>query len=200
MLKILTLNASPVKGSSTSILLDQLAAGILEKSEQLYENRKVDLNELKILPCQSCGESPAPDYCFYHDDIYPLYEYLINCDIVLFGSPVYFDTVSAQAKLFIDRCNCLRPPDFKGESGEYFRKIISKKRFGAMVLVGGQRGQFECARRVIAVFFKCVRISNCGTISYASDDQWWQAGRVGLDTAKLAEARLLGNQIISNLT
>ncbi len=48
----------------------------------------VNLNDLSFAPCQACGESPEPDYCLYKDDIYPIYDYLINCDIILFGSPV----------------------------------------------------------------------------------------------------------------
>ena len=168
MRKILTINGSPVKNSSTKILLAELAGGIQENLTDPVENKVVNLNYLKILPCQACGESPEPDYCLYKDDIYPIYDYLINCDIVLFGSPVYFDTVSAQAKLFIDRCNCLRPPDFDTNSEAHFKKIISRKRLGAIVLSGGQRGQFECARKVIAGFFKWVRISTVGTISYTS--------------------------------
>jgi multimeric flavodoxin WrbA len=198
MLKILTINASPVKNSSTGILLSEIVKGIKENSAKKIKNQRINLNNLKILPCQACGESPEPDYCLFKDDIYPVYDYLINCDIVLFGSPLYFDTVSAQAKLFIDRCNCLRPPDFSSNSDEYFKKIISRKRLGAIILSGGQRGQFECARKVIAGFFKWIRISNIGTISYTSS-MWKKAGPVADDRDKLDEARELGYKLISSL-
>ena len=198
MTKILTINGSPVKNGSTEILLDNLARGIEENLTVQIENRVIYLNDLKILPCQACGKSPEPDYCLYKDDIYPLYDYLINCDIILFGSPVYFDTVSAQAKLFIDRCNCLRPPDFDSQTENHFKKIISRKRLGAMVLTGGQRGQFETARKVIAGFFKWVRISNIGTISYTSTN-WKEVGPVKDDSVKLEEARRLGQKISSSL-
>ncbi len=198
MAKILTINASPVKNSSTGILLEKVADGIKEKLFGPVENKVVILNDLKILPCQACGESPEPNYCLFKDDIYPLYEYLINCDIVLFGSPVYFETVSAQAKLFIDRCNCLRPPDFDGKTDTHFKKVISRKKLGAIVLSGGQNDQFECARRVIAGFFKWIRVSNIGTISYTSP-RWKEAGPVKDDSAKLDEAIKLGKKLSSSL-
>lgn len=198
MKKILTISGSPVKNGSTNILLDELTRGIQENSTNKIENRAINLNDLKILPCQACGESPEPDYCFYKDDIYPIYDYLINCDIILFGSPVYFDTVSSQSKLFIDRCNCLRPPDFDSNTDNHFKKIIPRKRIGAIVLTGGQRGQFECARKVISGFFKWVRVLNIGTISYTSPS-WKEAGPVKDDRAILDEARRLGQKISSNL-
>ena len=163
-MKILTLNASPVKESSTEILLGKIVEGIENSGPTSMENRIIRLNDFVITPCQACGINPEPDWCIYHDDIYAVYDLLVNSDIVLFGSPIYFDTVSAQAKLFIDRCNCLRPVDFETLQ---FRHRIMRKRWGAIVLVGGERQKFECARTVIAGFFKWVNIENVGCIAHA---------------------------------
>jgi len=153
MLNILTLTGSPVNGSSTSILLEQIAEGITYSSTQPVNNEIIRLNDYQYLPCQACGKSPEPDYCLFNDEIYPIYEQFLNCDIVLFGSPIYFDTVSAQSKLFIDRCNCLKPYDFKDETEHHFKTLITKKRLGAFVLVGGERQIFEHAQAVMAGFF-----------------------------------------------
>jgi multimeric flavodoxin WrbA len=191
MLNILSLTASPIKGSSTEILLEQVARGIREEAADACHHELIRLNDLKFIPCQACGKSPEPEYCFFHDDLDSVYDRLVMCDIVLFGSPVYFDSVSAQAKMFIDRCNCLRPPDFEEKTGHRFKKILTRKRWGAMVLVGGERGEFECARKVVAGFFKWVEIINSGTLYYAGSD-WTKIGPVAGDRAKLDEAYNLG--------
>lgn len=198
MLDILTLTGSPVKGGSTEIILNRIADGIIHSSTQSARNEVVRLNNYQYLPCQSCGKSPEPDYCFFHDEIYSIYELFINCDIVLLGSPVYFDTVSAQTKLFIDRCNCLRPVDFSGESDYLFKRILTKKRLGGMVLVGGERQQFEWARKVIAGFFEWTEIINCGMVTYAGSS--WEIGAVSGDSEKLNEAFTLGQKIASQVT
>ncbi len=120
MIKILVLSASPVEGSSTDILLHTIASS-LKVSLPQKNNAQVSfikLNELEIKPCQACGESPSPKICFY-DEIEDLYKQIEECDFLLFGSPVYFDSVSAQAKLLIDRCNCFRPPDYKNIDSEH---------------------------------------------------------------------------------
>lgn len=199
MLNILTLSGSPIKESSTEILLGQIALGIAESSEDKVRDELIRLNDIEFRACQSCGESPEPDWCLFRDDIYPVYDKLINCDVVLFGSPVYFDTVSAQAKLFIDRCNCLRPPDFDNESHSHFKKVLPKKRLGAMVLVGGERGKFECARKVLAGFFKWIWVENCGTINYAGK-KWREIGPVKDDPEKMNEAFKLGRKISQKLS
>jgi len=197
MINILTLTGSPIRGGSTEILLEQIADGIIHSAIQPARNEIIRLNNYLYLPCQSCGKSPEPDYCFFHDEIYPAYDLFVESDIILFGSPVYFDTVSAQSKLFIDRCNCLRPADFENETDHHFKKILTKKRAGAIVLVGGERQQFECARKVIAGFFKWTEIENRGTIIYGGSS--WEIGAVLEDTEKMKEAYDLGQNIASNL-
>lgn len=198
MPSILTLSGSPIRDSSTDLLLNRIAEGIESGSAEPTTNEYVRLNHYQFLPCQACGRSPEPDFCIFHDEIYPLYDLLISVDIVLFGSPVYFDSVSAQAKAFIDRCNCLRPPDFEGISGHHFKRIIMKKRLGGIVLVGGERGEFEGARKVIAGFFKWVEIENCGNILYEHKIMK-EIGPVRKDPSKMDEAFQLGLKIASRL-
>ncbi len=194
MPSIISLNGSPVERSSTEILLDEIARGIRENSEYDFTVESFRLHDLRYEFCQSCGFSPEPDYCIYKDDLYPIYNKLIECDIILIGSPVYFDSVSAQTKKFIDRCNCLRPLDFEGESDELFKKILPKKRLGAMALVGGEREKFECARKVIAGWFKWVWVENYGKIVYGGSS-WKEVGPVKNDRDIMTRAYDLGSDL-----
>ncbi len=189
-MKILTLNASPITDGSTDLLLGKIAESIEAAASEPVENIIVRLNDFVITPCQSCGFSPEPDWCVLHDAIYPVYNQLVNCDIVLFGTPVYFDTVSAQAKLFIDRCNCLRPVNFETHE---FKFLPIPKRRGAIVLVGSERQKFECARTVIAGFFKWVRIENTGLITYSGSG--FSPGAVKNNSEALEKAEKLGKLI-----
>lgn len=193
MIKILTISGSPVDGSSTDILTHHITDTLclhLQKDFE-YETSYIKLNERTIKPCQACGEAPTPKFCIY-DDIDDWYEKLEACDCLIFGSPVYFDSVSAQAKLFIDRINCFRPPDFNNEDPEHlFIKLLKKKRPGVMVLVGGEKTWYEGARRVIAGFFKWIEVTNEGMVQYGSDD-YNIKGAVKSDKEKLKEAEQLG--------
>jgi multimeric flavodoxin WrbA len=197
MLNILILSGSPVRGGSTEILLERIAEGISHSSIQPVKSELVRLNDYQYLPCQSCGESPEPAFCIFKDEINPVYDLYVNCDVVLFGSPVYFDSVSAQAKLFIDRCNCLKPVDFSENPEHFFKKVLTKKRLGGMVLAGSERQDFEYARKVIAGFFKWTEVSDCGYIAYGGSGL--QAGAVADDSDKLTEAFALGQKIGSQI-
>jgi multimeric flavodoxin WrbA len=191
-MKILGLNGSPVKGGNTQILIEEALKGAASVGA---ECRHVVLNELVIKPCQSCGRSPEPELCFLRDDMDPLYRDLLEYDGFVLGSPIYFDTVSAQMKLFIDRCNCLRPltPDETEASGFTLKNRFHKTRCGAMVLVGGDREEFECARKVIAGFFKWANVESVGQVFYV--DRSWGKGTVRSEPGVLREAFELGKNL-----
>ncbi|MFH1373385.1 MAG: flavodoxin family protein [bacterium] len=202
MIRLLAISASPVEGSSTDLLLNRLATAVTDNlaGKHRISTDFVKLNELRFAPCQSCGEAPTPKFCFLEDDLTDIYARLVACDCVLFGSPVYFDTVSAQAKMFIDRCNCFRPPDFNNVDPQHdFIRILDRSRPGAMVLVGGRRGWFEGARRVVAGFFKWVEVDNQGVLTYSSP-RFTRSGSAAdcPDTLKRADeiGRLLAEAIV----
>jgi multimeric flavodoxin WrbA len=134
-------------------------------------HRFVRLCDLDYIPCQACGRAPEEGFCLFDDDLTPVYDDLAECDCLIVGSPVYFDSVSAQTKAFIDRCNCVRPPDWDNREPKHdFVKLLESKRPGAMVLVGGERGWFEGARRVIAGLFRWVEVTDEGKLIYRSPD------------------------------
>ena len=200
MISILSISGSPVQQSSTDILLGRLAQSVLDG---LHGHRQaqvsfVKLNSISFRACQSCGIAPTPKWCFY-DDLADVLDMLAKCDCLLFGSPIYFDSVTGQAKTFIDRCNCIRPADFfdTDPENEFIRRL-TRKRPGGMVLVGGERGWFEGARRVIAGFFKWVEVTNEGMVTYASPS-YFEKGSVKDDAETMKKADELGRHIATTL-
>ena len=197
MIKLLSISGSPVKQSSTDLLLHEIAKAIVSRLEPAHEVdwKFIKANELRFVPCQACGKAPTPEFCFYEDDLTKIYPLVAECDCLLFGSPVYFDSVSGQAKMFIDRCNCFRPYDFENKEPEHdFIKLLKRKRPGGMVVVGGDDIGIEQARRTIAGFFKWIEVVNHGMVAYKSTDD----RRIGTaidDIAVMQQARELGEKL-----
>lgn len=196
MIKILSICGSPVERSSTEILLREIAGSIMANvRSDRARHTLVRLNDLDFAPCQSCGEAPTPMWCFLDDDLTHIYKELAGCDCLLFGSPIYFDSVSAQAKAFIDRCNCFRPADFENKDPRHdFIKLIHRKRPGAIILVGGEQGWFEGARRCIAGFFKWIEVVNEGVLKF-QPVSFERAGEAADNARVLKEARQLGGRL-----
>jgi multimeric flavodoxin WrbA len=161
-LEVLGICGSPVMRSSTEILIKEVLRGAESGGAR---SDYILLNELDIMPCQACGQSPDDGYCFFSDGMDIIYEKFDRCDAVVVGSPIYFDSVSAQTKLFIDRTNCFRALTPDGDNK--FIRRIAKKRKGAIILVGGEREDYEHARVVIGGFFAWADIEPIGMIKYA---------------------------------
>ncbi len=158
----------------------------------------VHLDDLRIGPCKSCESVPEdPVICCYHDDMDKLYPKVLTYDLFVLGSPVYFDSISSQMKLFVDRCNCLRPLRRKMDGEYYFDKNriskLNRKRKGIIVLVADKRQRFDCALTVLKGFFKWAGIEFHEKILYSHDS--YQIGKVREDKEVLEKAFILGERL-----
>jgi multimeric flavodoxin WrbA len=190
MSNVLGLCGSPVKGSSTELLIQETLRGA---ASQGAVTDFIMLNELQIMPCQACGKAPETGYCFFHDGMDKAYERFDWCDSIIIGSPIYFDSVSAQTKLFIDRTNCFRAMSPGGE--EPFVQRITKRRAGGIILVGGEADKMEYARRIIGGFFVWANVESKGIVSFAHDS--FEKGGVASRPEILRQAFDLGVRLAS---
>ena len=102
MKKVLILSGSPRKGGNSDILCDQFAKGALENSNQV---EKIRVTEKKIAPCTGCYFCRnSGGRCALNDDMGDILQKIIDCDVLVLSSPVYFYSMCAQLKAVIDRC------------------------------------------------------------------------------------------------
>jgi multimeric flavodoxin WrbA len=190
---IVGISGSPTGGSSTDLLINAILEGV---SAPHVKTRFIKLNDLNILPCQACGKSPEPNYCFFQDDMDNIYSLMAKADAIILGSPVYFDSISAQAKIFIDRTNCLRPLDFSVTDETRFKKPLFEGKKGGFVLVGGNK--FETAARTARAFFIWAGIERVFEMNYISVGN--EIGSVRLDAEALDKARNYGKELLSAIS
>ena len=62
------------------------------------------------MDCQGCAKKPAgsPEPRVQRDDMQQIYDACLDCDVVVFATPVYWFTISAQLKLAVDRLYALQ--------------------------------------------------------------------------------------------
>lgn len=115
---IVVVMGSPRKEGNSATLARQIIAGAEENGAQV---ESFYLHGMNIQPCHACYQcnEALEDDCVRDDDMQSLYPKLRQADAIVIASPIYFFTVSAQTKLFIDRCYALLGPDeetaFKGK-------------------------------------------------------------------------------------
>ncbi len=101
MKKVLILSGSPRKGGNSDILCDEFARGALDANNHV---EKIFVAEKKIAPCSGCYFCKNHGgRCALNDEMGDILQKIIDCDVLVLSSPVYFYSISAQLKAVIDR-------------------------------------------------------------------------------------------------
>ena len=99
--RVLILSASPRKGGNSDTLCNQLMEGAQQDGHQV---EKIFLKEKKINYCTGCGACyNRGNGCSQKDDMENMLNKMIDADVIVMATPVYFYTMNGQMKTFIDR-------------------------------------------------------------------------------------------------
>ena len=131
-MKILGLSCSPRKQGNTVIMLDEALKGAEHEGSEI-ELYSVSGKEIK--PCDGCFSCARKGVCHITDDMQPLYDKLVEADGIIFGTPIYFYSMTAQAKAIMDRSIALNQPE---------RGLTNK--VGGIVAVAGSLGLIEAIK------------------------------------------------------
>jgi multimeric flavodoxin WrbA len=125
-MKILGLSFSPHKNGNTVILLEEALKGAQQEGAEVELFSVADKN---IKPCDGCRACSKTGECIIKDDMQELYGKLLGADGIIFGTPVYFYSMTSQAKAVIDRTIAFNRPE---------RSLANK--VGGVVVVAGSQG------------------------------------------------------------
>lgn len=99
-MKITVLFASPNKNGSTAIMVDNFKRGAEESGHKV---EVLDVCKLDVNPCIGCIRCGYEGPCVQKDDNDIIRNKLLNTDMVVFATPLYYYGMSAQLKRVVDR-------------------------------------------------------------------------------------------------
>jgi multimeric flavodoxin WrbA len=106
-MKVLGLSCSPRLEGSTMLLLKEALEGARQEGAET-ELYSVSGKDLK--PCEGCWNCTKGQECHIQDDMAELSEKMLAADGIIYGAPIYFYGMAAQAKIIIDRTIGLNKP------------------------------------------------------------------------------------------
>ena len=177
-MKVIGITCSPRKGGNTEILVREALAGAKESGAEVDLLR---IYEMKIAPCDGCTTCHPTGECRIKDDMQKVYKKILAADGIILGSPVYFWSVSGQAKTLMDRTYALRYPHHK-----------LRNKVGGAIVATGRRGSVN-ALSVINNFFlgHDMLATGLGISGYGT-----KKGEVKQDKRAMQGARSLGKQVV----
>ena len=139
--KVLVLSSSPRRGGNSDRLCDRFMAGAQQAG---HEVEKIFLKDRRIGYCTGCGACyGGAGPCPQKDDAAGVIGKMVEADVIVMATPVYFYTLSAQMKTLIDRCCAgyleIRDKEF------YFIVAAAETSVAAMErTIDGFRGFLDC--------------------------------------------------------
>jgi len=192
-LKVLGISASPrIKGNSDLLLRQALAGAESTGADVEY----IRLSDYKIAPCIECNSCYTTGTCTIQDDYQQLLAKMLDTGRLIFATPIFFMGVCAQAKTFIDRCQCL-----------WARKYVLKKelitperdRRAMVIAIGGSKSkkQFDSIRLTMSSFFDALQMHYVSNLFINKVNA---LGEIEKHPSALKEAFRLGKELTTSDT
>ncbi|MHC4534734.1 MAG: flavodoxin family protein [Planctomycetota bacterium] len=190
VINTLGISTSPrINGNSDILLREALSGAESAGAKTEY----IHLFDYEIAPCIECNACYSRGNCKIQDDFQQLLKKILDADRLIFATPVFFMTVCAQAKMLIDRSQCLWA----------YKYVLNKQLFSserdrrAMVIaVGGSKSkkQFESIRLTMKSYFDVLDINYSSNLFTSKVDD---IGEIHKHPAALQEAFRLGKELIT---
>lgn len=138
--KVLILSGSPRNGGNSDILCDRFADGARESGNEVEKIRVAEKNIGYCRACYACRESGK---CVIKDDMAEVLQKMIDADVLVLASPVYFYSIDAQLKALIDR-TVARWLEVKNKEMYYIVTAADSENASAETTLACFRGYAEC--------------------------------------------------------
>jgi multimeric flavodoxin WrbA len=177
-MKVLGITCSPRKGGNTEILVKEALTGAREAGADVELLR---IREMDLAPCDGCMTCHQSGECGIKDDMQHIYEKILAADGIIIGSPVYFWSISSQAKALMDRTYALRYPHHK-----------LRNKVGGALVATGRRGSVNALSAINNFFLgHDMVVAGLGISGYGTNK-----GEVKQDKRAMEGAKSLGKQIV----
>lgn len=138
---VLILSGSPRKGGNSDLLCDEFMRGAVESGNNV---EKIRVAEKKIGYCRGCYYCRKNEgVCAVKDDMAEVLQKMIDADVIVLASPVYFYSIDAQLKALIDR-TVARWLEVRDKEFYYIATMADEAPASADTTIACFRGYADC--------------------------------------------------------
>ena len=185
--QVVVILGSPRKKGNSSTLAARISRGAKSAGAEV---ETLFLQGLKISPCRGCDTCQKDDSkgCAIKDDMQEIYPKLIKADAWVIASPVYWFTMSAQTKTFMDRCYALPA---------YAKNPFAGKRIAIAMSYGDVDPIKSGCVNALRTFQDAYRYTGSKIVGMVYGSAM-KAGEIQNNEALMREAEELGKRLVSS--
>jgi multimeric flavodoxin WrbA len=194
MIKILGIAGSPRQGGNTTLLLQEALRGAAEAGAV---TEKVMLCKRIIHFCTGCLNCSKTGRCVIEDGMEPLYKKALTAHGVIISAPIYFNSLNAQTKVFVDRFQCIWERKYRLQE-EITDPSLRAARRGLFLSVAGldDPRAFDGAVKIIDMFFRVIDIPYHERLSFF---RMYAKGAVNDHPTALSSAHQAGKKMAEEI-
>ena len=164
-MKVLGIYGSPRKGGNSDIILDEVLKGAESTNA---ETSIIDVMKLKISGCRECNGCLKTGKCVIRDDMDQVYPKLLEADLIVVSSPIFFYSTPAQLKVLIDRAQSMWSKRMLEKKTPDERKTFDGGK-GYLLSVGATGGDklFAAIELTIQYFYDALDMSYEGGLFFS---------------------------------
>ncbi len=122
-MKVLGIMGSPRIGGNSDILLSQALAGAKEAGAKV---EKIVLDRKHISGCKDCKKCNKAGVCVIKDDMLEIQKKILDAYAIIHSTPVYFWSMTAQMKAYLDRWCVFFDTDWNWQK-VYYPRMLGKR-------------------------------------------------------------------------
>jgi len=189
-MKVLGISASPRIDGNSDLLLQRALAGA-QSADAVTEY--IRLRDFDISPCIECNACYKTGKCVIEDDYQLISAKMLDADRLIFATPIFFMAVSAQAKLLIDRCQCLWAHKYVLKEPLF---PAARDRRAMVIAVGGSKSKkmFDCIRMTMKYYLDALEMHYSANLFV---NKMEDRGMIKEHPTALEEAFRLGAELVT---
>ena len=110
MKRVIVISTSLRRGSNSDMLADKFVEGAKVAGNDV---EKISLVGKEIQFCMGCMGCQKLGRCVIKDDVNDIMAKVLEADVVVWATPIYYYEMSGQMKTLIDRMNAMYPLEYK---------------------------------------------------------------------------------------
>ena len=141
MKRVIVISTSLRRGSNSDMLADKFVEGAVSAGNDV---EKISLVGKDIQFCRGCFGCQKLGKCVIKDDVNDIMAKVLEADVVVWATPIYYYEMSGQMKTMIDRANSLYPRDYKFRDVYLLSVAAEDEDYVDEKAAGGVQGWVDC--------------------------------------------------------